>query len=454
MAAEEEAKLRSDECDKDDDTAVAAAAEGDLPEMLDLISQAEEAASDPAELAAVLRNIGKRAKMSQGDRDLLSDWEAISQICTALAGEPHSWKGEAMLAFCRAMPDVCRTSTPNRGSLRDEGFVAAAVEYLRGALESSDEAATSAASTAICATSTSNDGNKKDASAARPLLLEALDKFPESMTVQTEAIAALRALVTDDDPRKSETEPSAVENRELIMHSEKSRPLIRSSIKRALDLVDSSEKPQTKLREQTLLLLREIARGEDRIKELAFDDKLLARAQAAVEDEKADPRVVRAGLSCLRAFAWFEEAREEIALLTDGAEKSVLAVKRHMATPTVCEQGFGLFANLTMRKAPMIVAKLYDDDILGVAQFAIRTHKERPDVARVAIHTVRNVANQEETAVTKAEESDLIEELRNLVKERDGASKWASAVDMARQFLREVKADEGVRKAAMYNEFY
>jgi hypothetical protein len=442
-----------------------------LPELLDLIDAAGEAAEDPGRLASVLVDIGRRCRATPGDRDLLSDFEGISVICKALAGPPHQWRGEAMLAFCRAMPDVCRTSTVNRGALRDEGFVAATVAFLRASVGAKDEAAAQAACLALTALCTANDGNKRaTAQLAHPetegseepapekgqsgmlLLLDALGCFPESVALQTAAISALRALLTDDDPRKADCEPSAVENREIAL-SDDGFPFFGAAVERALGLARTGDQPHLRLQEQALLLLREIARGQERIQVLAMGAKLLPRVQATVPLD--DARVLRAALGVLRAFAAVEEVRDEIGLFTDGAAQCLVAVRRHLATPAVCEQGFGLFANLTLRKSP-IAAKLNEGEagIVGLGLAVLRRHQDRPEIVRSIALALRNVAIQDDVASREVKEAGIFEEVRRLVSEHEHEARWKAAVDVARQFLREFRADAGMEKKAIYNAYY
>jgi len=301
--AEEEAKTGEEEDIVDKEAPVEAALAGspdsqsdavdesELPDMMELIDAAEEQGDDVQGLANVLRNISRRIRLTPGDRDLLTDFEGITNICKALGGPSHEWRGEAMLVFCRIMPDVCRTSNVNRGTLRDEGFLVAAVELLRSAVAGGDEPATIAACVAISATCTANDGNKKVAAqlmestpekpGAMLLCLDALGRFPASVQLQAEAICALRTLLTDDDSRKSSCDPSAVENREVAL-SDDGFPFLGIAVERALDVADANGKPPVRLLEQTLLLLREMARRQDFVKALALDSKLLPRVQAAL----------------------------------------------------------------------------------------------------------------------------------------------------------------------------
>ena len=128
-------------------------AEAELPELLELIDMVESASGD--ELAEVISKIGRRIRATPGDRDLLSDFEGIAQICQAL--EACNWRGPAMLAFCRVMPDVCRTSIVNRASLRDAGFLAATMKMLEEALAAKEEMSLMACCTSIAALCTAND---------------------------------------------------------------------------------------------------------------------------------------------------------------------------------------------------------------------------------------------------------------------------------------------------------
>lgn len=455
---------------EEDDAATADAAESegpadDLAELMDLIDSAEESGGDVEALTAVLRDIGRRIRATPNDRDLLTDFEGVTNICKALSEPPHSWKGEAMLMFCKIMPDVCRTSTVNRGSLRDEGFLPAAVELLRSAVADKDEEAAIAGCLALSATCTANDGNKKvvaqlleSTQTGKPggmlLCLDALSCFSTSVTLQTEAICALRTIMTDDDPRKSDSEPSAAENREVAL-SDEGFPFLGIVAQNALDVADKCEKPNVRLLEQTLLLLREMARRQDYVKAMALDAKLLPRVQAALQVD--DPRVVRASLAVLRAFCCSEEVRDEIGLLSDCAHQASLAVYKHIEVAVVCEQGFGLFGNLCMRKESNMAGKLNEGDkgVVALAQMAMKHHRSRADVARAVMQVMRNVATQDEAACVQIkEESTIFEDARGVVKEHEGESRWKSAVDIARQFLREFRADEGMLKKAVYNAYY
>lgn len=488
-AEEDQAMITLDEEDDDAQVEADRAGEGDdegdeePPEMLDVIEKIEEAKGDVKALVAAMTDLGRRLRLSPKDRDLLSDFEGCAQLCSGLNAEPVEWKGEAMIAFCKVLPDICRTSNINRGALREGGAVEAVVTLLREAVTEKEEASTAAACVAITALCTSNDGNKKDAAKLRgefnedelvasnadyrtplfkapeeagalDILLEALATFPESVSVQTQACGALRTLLCDDDNRQASCVPSAVENRERAVKDE-FFPAYRLAVERALrlDAGDPSGKACLRLREQAMLLLRELAVRQDRIKTLVYEAKLMPVMEATLKD--ADERLVRAGLAVIRAFAFSDELKELIAVETDVAARCVVAVRKHAKCASIVEQGFGLFANLTMRK-PHIATKLNGGDfrICAVGQMVLAHHKANPNVVKSVLQTMRNVATQDEAAATEVKESDLIEEMRQLVLTHGEDGRWRSPVEIAKQFLREFRVDDGIRRAAEYNEYY
>ncbi|CAK0799672.1 unnamed protein product [Prorocentrum cordatum] len=437
--------------------------EGEPPELMDLIDAVEEAAADVEALAKVLRDIGRRIRLTPTDRDLLTDFEGTTQICQALAAPPHSWRGEAMVAFCRIVPDVCRTSVLNRGALRDEGFLQGLLGLLGAAARGGEEATTAAACSALSALCTASDGNKKAAAGlwvgvpgeaaavqGMQLLVEVLGLFPQSAAVQTEGLSALRAMVVDDDSRKgAEEEAFAVLNRRVLMGEGFS--VVHAAIVMAFATADStSGQAQARLTEQALLMLREASREQDHIQEMAFGSKLQKRAVSTLSSS-SDAKVVRASLAALRAFAFNEDAREHLALLSDDVLTCVAAVQKHVGVAAVCEQGFGLFVNLTLRKSP-IAARL--GDLLPLGQAVLRQHPDRPDIARSVTMALRNIASQVDAVGAEVRESGLFEQLRELVLQREDKPRWGAAVDAARQFLREFKADQGVQKKAVYNAYY
>lgn len=467
----------------------------DVPEMMELIDGIEENQADPVALATVIRNIGRRCRLSPGDRELLSDFEGIAALGKVLALKPHEWRGEAMMALCSALPDICRTSTVNRGALRDEGFVDAVVELLRTGVQTEKEELISAASSALIALCTANDGNKKaaaqlrgefneeelvktdandprvplfkapDKAGALDLLLNALADFPEHVMLQTNGIGAVRCLLSDDDTRQASCVPSAVENRERAVTDEHF-PRYRVVVERGLRLgagdINGAAAPVVapasqlqRLREQAMLLLKELSCRQDRIHQLVFESKLLPHMERSLKD--ADERLVRAGLAVIRAFAFSDELKEKLAVGSDIALRCVAAVRQHVNNPAICEQGFGLFANLTMRK-PHIATRLNGPDfrVFALGQIVMNKHAQRPGVIRSVLQTMRNVATQDETAGLEVREggAELIAEMRRLVADKRGDDTWRSPVEISRQFLRELRADDGLRANAQYNDYY
>ena len=434
----------------------------EIPELLELIDEVEAASEE--ELPGIMVKIGLRLKASPKDRDLLSDFEGINQISEVLS--KSDWRGEAMLAFCRIMPEVCRTSLVNRACLRETGVLTATVKMLKKALDVKDEETVLAGCIAISAMCTANDANKQvaaqvfeektlidDSADEKPLhgaiflLLDILEAFSESVHLQTEAMAALRSLVVDDDPRKSECMPSALENREVLL-SEEIYPKVQAIVKSA-----SKMTPQPmKLTEQTLLLLREIARGQERIQELAKPSQMMPYVRKALASSEA--RVVRAALAVLRAFAVSEDVRDELSLSCE-TKGYVQAVREHLGTPVVCEQGYGLLANLTLRN-PAMASFLNDTEhqVISLGQLVLEKHPERPDVAKSVIQLLWSVSRQNPKALAEVREAEIFVALRKMVGEHENEQRWHGAVEVARQFLREFREDEGVQKKPVYNEFY
>jgi|Transcript_46768 hypothetical protein len=476
---DEQAKARAGREGEVDD----AAGSGEPPEMLDVIEKIEEAKGDVAALVAAMSDLYRRLRLTPKDRDLFSDFEGCAHLCSGLAAAPVEWKGEAMLAFCKVVPEICRTSNLNRGALREGGVIEPLVTMLREAVTAEDEVSTAAACVGITALCTANDGNKKDAAKLRgdfndeelavtnadyntplfkapegggalDILLEALATFPKSVAVQTQACGALRTLLCDDDTRQASCVPSAVENRERAVKDE-FFPAYRLACQRALqlDAGDPSAKPSQRLREQAMLLLRELAVRQDRIKQLVYEAKFMPVMEAALKE--ADERLVRAALAVIRAFAFSDELKEVIAVETDVAARCVVSVRKHAKSAAIVEQGFGLFANLTMRK-PHIATKLNGGDfrVFAVGQMVLQHHKNNPNVIKSVLQTMRNVATQDETAATEVKESDLIEDMRQIVLTHGEDGRWRSPVEIAKQFLREFRMDDGIRKAAEWNEYY
>lgn len=81
-------------------------------------------------------------------------------------------------------------------------------------------------------------------------------------------------------------------------------------------------------------------------------------------------------------------------------------------------------------------------------------HREKPGVVRSVIQTIRNVATQDDAAALEVKESGFLEDLERLVIERGEQAAWRNPIEISKQFLREFRADNGVRKGAVWNEYY
>jgi len=491
----ERGKRQADEQDVDPDMGLVDES-GDVPgfegddvageppaETMELADVFEEAKGDAQALSAAVRDVARRLRLSPEDRDMLTDFEVLQRLCEALAAPPVEWRGPVMMSFCHVLPEVCRKSTHNRGTLRDAGAVDAVVELLRAALAAGDEAACVAAAVGLTALCTANDACKKAAaklkgefneeelvasgadyrtplfkasenSGALDLLLEAMSAFPDSPSLQTQACGALRTMLCDDDSRQATCVPSAVENRERAV-GDAHFPAYRKVIERglALSLITEQRIPRLRLREQVLLLLRELACRQDRIKELVYEAKLLPHISAALQE--GDERLVRASLAVIRAFAFSDELKEQLAVESDVALRCVTVCREYLSCAPIVEQAFGLFANLTMRK-PHIATRLNESEfrVVAVAQLVLVQYRNNPNVVKSALQTLRNVAKQDEAAALEIKESDLFTEMRTLVSEHQDDGKWRSPVEIAKQFLREFRADDGLRKAAEWNDYY
>jgi len=285
------------------------------------------------------------------------------------------------------------------------------------------------------------------------LLLEVLENFPESITLQTEAIAAFRSLIVDDDTRKAECTPSAIENREVVL-ADAVYPLLREAVRRAFSAAEDKKGAKAdRLNEQALLLLREIARGQDKIQDLAKPSfKLISRSQAFVESQ--DARLVRAALTALRACAFCEDVRDELALSCE-TKKYVLAMRRHISVPVVCEQAFGLIAMLLL-KNPSMASFLNNSDheIISLGQMVLNKYPDRSDVTKSVVQTLWSVTRQNEKALVEVKELELFPFLRKLAGDHKEDPKWKGAVDATMNFLREYRQDQGLERKAVYNNYY
>jgi len=80
-------------------------------------------------------------------------------------------------------------------------------------------------------------------------------------------------------------------------------------------------------------------------------------------------------------------------------------------------------------------------------------HPTHPGLMRTVVQTVRNVSKVEDT-LAQIKESVIIDELRDIMVQHKDDPKWRDAVEITKQFLRELREDQGLRDAPVFNEFY
>merc|ERR1712224_1125351 len=222
---------------------------------------------------------------------------------------------------------------------------------------------------------------------------------------------------------------------------------------KAFALADDGAEPLPRLREHALLLAGTLSKGsKERISDLFYGAGLLKRVEKFLGDN--DEHTVYACLAMVRTFAFDDDMKETFAMHSDIAMRCVQAVKRHTSNASVCEQGFGLFANLTIRK-PDIASLMNGAEIriMAVAQVVLMKHNDRPGVVRHVLQTLRNVASQDEAAAVELREAETLEQVKKVFHEHKNDAKWKLPVDVAKQFLREFRADDGIRAEAIYNAY-
>jgi len=433
------------------------------------------------------------------DRETFGDFDGIKNLCQCAM--KFSDNHDILQSFCNAATWICTKSKLNRGIFRSDGGIRIIVNFL--AITSREEDIT-ACGNALRAACTMNDGNKKAAAqlkgefnqeelqetecldtnvplfknateaGALDLLLDRLEQYPDNRELQEACVWGLRTLACDDDGRQASCAPSAVENRDYLANQDHF-PRIRKLVRRHLANDDILH---TKLFEGLLLLLKEVGCHQKRIHDLVLEDDVLPTVKAALQT--GSENLVKASLFVLRQFAFSDDmkdllTRQNVHIMT------LEAVKRNTANPTIVEQAFGLFSNLTMRK-PEIAQTLYEEPcrIVTISQVIFDCHKERPNVLRAVIQTLRNVSKQVPEAATDVIEYEIFDIVRKIVLNhqdhvanrenskdiidlaqkldtQDGSKKlWQVCVDVSKQFLREFREDvgEGLVSKIRYNEFY
>merc|ERR1712139_150688 len=145
---------------------------------------------------------------------------------------------------------------------------------------------------------------------------------------------------------------------------------------------------------------------------------------------------------------------EQIAIDTDIAQVTLMVVKQKTKNVAIMEQAFGLFSNLVLRM-PHIAERLYEEPnrLAMVAQIVMQQHNEVVGVVKTVLQTLRNLSKVE-GAAEEMKESELFEQMRNIVRDRRGDDKWWDVVEIAKQFLREMREDDGVRAPPKHNDYY
>jgi len=486
MNEEDEPSEQREELDSGFDVGPAGEAEP-LLDLSDLFDEAEGAASDDAQLAVVLRKIERcllqpipgdvHGIEKQKERDSFGDL-GIPWITEALSG--RNWQGEAMMEFCRIMPSICSKSLLNRAALRDEGFVAATVHVLRAALTTGDEGGAEKACIAICATCEFNDGNKQAAACVSSptddcktntliLLLEALERFKESVSLQTEASAALRSLISDDDHRKADVTPSALDNLAAVLNDDffsRLHVVVQNQIDFASTAIEMQlNLNKERLSEKVLLLLREMAckspdvdltsvlPRDERIEKLTKpSSNILPFVQAQVEAES--PRLVSAALSVLCNFAFREDVRDSLSLSNE-TRRYVAALRRHVARAVVCKHGFGLLANLLVKNTSMAsFLNNEDHEVVSLGGLVLAKHPEKAEVSKLVIQVLWNIARNNEGTLMEVRERELFPVLRKIAIEHGEDKAWKGVMGIIMTFLREFREDECLQRKAVYNQFY
>jgi hypothetical protein len=481
-------------------------------EIMDLI---DELGTDtgPEAFCKVVRAIGDKAKADDSDRECFGDFEGFQAILATLKkyGGDDGFlvdSGYCMKSLCLALPGLCFKSNVNRGIIRDEGVLEMIVNFLAWSVETKNAECCMAACAGVKAACLASDGNKmaacrlaeagiddsrtcklalnepgmcdtscEDSSVpefkgtrkgALDLILDAMDGFkdnlkddPEkSIEFQTAAFSALRALVIDDDPRGRGDEmlPSAVANRDYLA-DEAHFPRLRKHIAASFKATNAEDIRRDRL-EVLLQLTKEVANHPDRINDFVMGDDMLTTVRAILSSYAKRPPaqsdvVLRSSIALLRQFSFAEELKQLITD-TDTAQSVVTVLKQRTDNLAIIEQSFGLFSNLTFKKEE-IVEKLNADPtrLVSIARIVLNMHRTAPGVVKTVVHTLRNASKVPE-ALEEMREFGVFELIRMIVIEfKDSKdTKWHSAIDSGKHFLREHREDEGIREKPKHNEYY
>merc|ERR1712098_955827 len=256
----------------------------------------------------------------------------------------------------------------------------------------------------------------------------------------------MRAIAMDDDSRQATCAPAAVENREFCTNEELF-PRMRAVLKKAM------EAPSQRLAQVVLLLMKDLSWHQNRIHALVFEDNILPRVIATMETAGQDEATVYAVLAVLRKFCFSDDMKLMIVFDTECLPWCMSAIKKHTKHERIMEQAFGLLSNISLRqpKIAELLANKYE--LLAVCHTVLHNHPHSPNLLRTVVQAIRNISRVDETAEA-LRESIVIEELRDVIVEHKDAPGWRDVVAISRQFLRELREDQGLTERPQFNEYY
>jgi len=264
--------------------------------------------------------------------------------------------------------------------------------------------------------------------------------------LQLAAFKALRILATDDDVRQCTCVPSAVENREYVSNEE-SFPRLRRIISRAF------EDPTPALARVVLVMMKDVCWHQDRIFALVYEDKILPKIERTMKTAGDSQNTVYAVLVLFRQFCFSDKMKSVVTFDTQVLPWVIKAVKKYTQNDRVMEQAFGLFSNLMIRMPKVTSHIVQNFDILSLSHTVLNQHKNNPQLLRTVVQSIRNCSKDEEVALT-IKDSVVIDELRELVLAHREHPQWRDVIEISRQFLRELRLDEGIALAPKWNEYY
>lgn len=472
---------------------------GEEVTLLDLLDQLEEVGKDDdAEVLRLVQVIGAKVAKSEEDRDTLGSFGGIGSICERV--QHAKFAGPLWTTFLTQLPGMCSRSPFNRVTLKDNGITDAVVDQLRAQVsgftaENQAERGhiVHALCTGVTALCRADDENKRCVARIRkdlneegmtanartvnvgdqavlvddgqvPLfnssegglhaLLALLEVPSLEPRLQLAAFRALRAVASDDDSRQSTCAPAAVENREFLtctMGPDGGR----WRTTRNVIVLAMAGTPSRPLAEAALGIIKEVCWAQDKIFQLVYEDGILPRILALTKREDYAESMAKMVMIVLRQFCFSDEMKTLCAFETDALTWTCAMVKRHTQNEKLCEQAFGLFSNMTIRM-PDVAAHLADEnryDVLSMAHTILHTHPNSPDMLRTVVQTIRNLSKVPD-ALASIQESVLLDELRELVASHREDPKWRDVLEISKQFLRELRSDDGLRNAPQYNEYY